>query len=49
MTIFMIMIMIIIMIEVPDYEKVKLNFKGYETIVVEGIQMAKRKYFERVL
>ena len=32
----------------PDYEKVKLNFKGYEKIVLKGIEKAKRDYFDRV-
>ena len=31
----------------PDYEKVKLNFKGYEKIVSIGIKKAK-KYYDRV-
>ena len=32
----------------PDYEKVKFNFKGYEKIVLKGIERAKRDYFDRV-
>ena len=32
----------------PDYEKVKLNFKGYEKIVLKGIERAKKEYFDRV-
>ena len=32
----------------PDYEKVKLKFKGYEKIVLKGIEKAKRDYFDRV-
>ena len=32
----------------PDYEKVKLNFKGYEKIVLKGIARAKKEYFDRV-
>ena len=32
-----------------DYEKVKLNFKGYEKIVLRGIELrANRKYFDKV-
>ena len=29
----------------PDYEKVKLNFKGYEKIVLKGIERAKKRIF----
>ena len=32
----------------PDYEKVKFNFKGYEKIILKGIERAKRDYFDRV-
>ena len=32
----------------PDYEKVKLNFKGYEKIVSKGIEKAKKEYYDRV-
>ena len=32
----------------PDYEKVKLNFKGYEKIVLKGIERAKKEYFDSV-
>ena len=32
----------------PDYEKVKFNFKGYEKIVLKGIERTKRDYFDRV-
>ena len=32
----------------PDYEKVKLNFKSYEKIVLKGIERAKKEYFDRV-
>ena len=32
----------------PDYDKVKFNFKGYEKIVLKGIERAKRDYFDRV-
>ena len=31
-----------------DYEKVTFNFKGYEKIVLKGIERAKRDYFDRV-
>ena len=32
----------------PDYEQVKLKFKGYEKIVSKGIDKAKKDYFDRV-
>ena len=32
----------------PDYEQVKLKFKGYEKIVSKGIDKAKKNYFDRV-
>ena len=32
----------------PDYEKVILNFKGYEKIVLKGIERAKKEYFDRL-
>ena len=32
----------------PDYDKVNLNFKGYENIVLKGIEKAKQDYFDRV-
>ena len=32
----------------PDYEQVKLRFKGYEKIVSKGIDKAKKDYFDRV-
>ena len=32
----------------PDYQQVKLKFKGYEKIVSKGIDKAKKDYFDRV-
>ena len=32
----------------PDYEQVKLKFKGYEKIVSKGIDKAKKDYYDRV-
>ena len=32
----------------PDYEQVKLRFKGYEKIVSKGIDKEKKDYFDRV-
>ena len=32
----------------PDYEKVKLKFKGNKKIVLRGIDKAKKDHFDRV-
>ena len=32
----------------PDYEQVKLKFRGYEKIVSKGIDKAKKYYFDSV-